>query len=256
MADPTLRPGQRHAKVLELKLLLIRSLNRAGIGPAQKKHLGMNHLSPVYNLKTVAAVKAYQKRYKLGADGIVGPKTWTKLRQTGKLIVPEKPVRIIPRSEWGADAAKGTPAKVQWDSNTTSWLHHTVTKAPRPSLRLKGAALVAQEKEHMRLLQDIAFKRGFSDISYSYVVFPSGNCYEGRGKEVLGAHTLGHNSDVGIALAGNYEEVFVTNLQHKNVLKLRNQLGVGKGAFNPHSDSYPTACPGKNAKAKFKKELN
>jgi N-acetylmuramoyl-L-alanine amidase len=33
----------------------------------------------IFGAKTEAAVKAYQKRHKLAADGIVGPQTWNTL---------------------------------------------------------------------------------------------------------------------------------------------------------------------------------
>ena len=63
----TLRKGSRGSEVKELQTVL--------------KNLGLYSLKidGVYGKGTAAAVKAYQRRNGLAADGIAGPKTLTKL---------------------------------------------------------------------------------------------------------------------------------------------------------------------------------
>lgn len=46
-------------------------------------------------------------------------------------------------------------------------------------------------------------ERGWSDIGYNYVIERSGDLKKGRSESILGAHTLGHNKDIGLCLCGN-----------------------------------------------------
>ncbi len=106
----------------------------------------------------------------------------------------------------------------------------------------------------MQQLQTIAFSRDFSDISYSYVVMPSGRVYAGRGAEILGAHTLGHNEAIGICLAGNYSTIPPTKAQVRAVAKLRQRLKFRFGSrlkMIAHRDVYATSCPGDAAVKAF-----
>lgn len=49
---------------------------------------------------------------------------------------------------------------------------------------------------------------GWGDVGYNWLVDPEGNLYEGRGKDVLGAHFCGTNSKTaGICLLGTYTDV-------------------------------------------------
>lgn len=45
-------------------------------------------------------------------------------------------------------------------------------------------------------------ERGWSDIGYHYVIERSGELKKGRKESKRGAHTLGHNSDIGLCLCG------------------------------------------------------
>jgi N-acetylmuramoyl-L-alanine amidase len=89
--------------------------------------------------------------------------------------------------------------------------------------------------------------RGYADIAYSYVIMPSGRVYVGRGFGVKGAHTLDHNSDVGICFAGTYtqripsDEAVAAFWQLKRHLRRRGVRGLGAV---PHRATFSTACPG------------
>lgn len=237
MALPIIMPGDSLRAVTYAKSLERRALLRAGNEAAAA---AINLKTRVYGQAAVAGIKILQKRYGLKPDGIIGPNTWAMLRKHGS-AVPQRTYYIRARRNWRAQRPLDAPVKTTWDKSTTFFLHHTVTKSPSNG--------VAGEEAAMRELQRIALARGFSDISYSYVVFPSGNIYEGRGKEVIGAHTLGYNKHVGTALCGNYETQKVTKAQEEAINWLRKKLGVGD--MKPHSDVYATACPGKNAVKTF-----
>jgi hypothetical protein len=150
--------------------------------------------------------------------------------------------KVIPRESWNASPAKA------WRSMTSThdgvFIHHSVSAAPTTK---------AGERAEMRNLQQIAFARGFSDISYSFVVFPSGRVYEGRGKNTEGAHTSGYNDTAyGLCAAGNYEGAKPTTALVKSLRWLRRKhLKLGNRPCRPHQAVYSTACPGRHLKARI-----
>lgn len=233
-----LKPGVVNAYVPRAKKLIKRHLISMGKGSLAKKITSGNKYGPA----AVEGVKLIQKKHGLDVDGVVGPKTWSILEKTS---APASPFKVISREAWQALPPKSRE-KTSWGGYTTVYLHHTVTKAPDEN------ASVEEEKACMRELQKIAFSRGFSDISYSYIIFKSGRVYEGRGFEVVGAHTYGHNTDIGVAFPGNYgKEDFVTKKQKSSLLKLRRRLGVLQGPLRAHCSVYNTSCPGENIKDAF-----
>lgn len=152
--------------------------------------------------------------------------------------------RVIKRAEWGAGAPKQSPSPM---SNTSEgiFVHHTVSNG--------GKMSPAEERAEMRNLQHIAWARGFNDISYSFIIFQSGRIYEGRGRGIEGAHTLGYNDTAyGVAAAGNYETAQPSKAMVKSYRWLRDHLKLRGRPIRPHSSVYATACPGKNLRAKIK----
>lgn len=77
---PTIRQGARSEVVTQLQTFLAKD--------------GSNlQIDGVFGSGTASAVRAFQKRYGLVVDGIVGPKTWTKLLEVAgniKISEPEK----------------------------------------------------------------------------------------------------------------------------------------------------------------------
>lgn len=146
---------------------------------------------------------------------------------------------VVSRSEWGAPPMSTAPMS---NANDGVFVHHTVAGSP---------GTVEGEKAEMHNLDRIARSRGFAGISYSYVIFQSGRIYEGRGKGVEGAHTIGYNdTSYGVAAAGNYEEATPTKAMIDAYRWLRRDyLGLGSKPVRPHSAVYATACPGKNLRA-------
>jgi N-acetylmuramoyl-L-alanine amidase-like protein len=123
------------------------------------------------------------------------------------------------------------------------WCHHSVT------------SVTGNPMADMRQLQQVAFSRKFSDVSYSYAIHPSGVVLEGRGLAV-GAHTAGRNSkSFGVCLIGDYSKRVVTDAQVDSIRQLVAHL-IERGALNPglyptgghrQAPGAATACPGEFA---------
>ena len=119
------------------------------------------------------------------------------------------------------------------------WIHHSVTNP------------TSSPAADARTIQQVAFGRGFSDISYSYLVHPDGTVLEGRGLRV-GAHTKGRNS-IALALCfiGNYSTRQPTDTQMESARWLIQHL-KDTGALKPdaplqghrQNPASPSECPG------------
>lgn len=125
------------------------------------------------------------------------------------------------------------------------FIHHSVTK------QLPITASTADEKEQMKLLDQIAHGRGFNGISYCWAIFPSSRAWEGRGFGIIEAGTEGHNtSGDSIVLAGNYSEFKPSDVLQKAVIALirkgqRDGFFVKSGLkVRPHRSVSQTSCPG------------
>lgn len=174
---------------------------------------------------------------------------------------------IITRKGWGADESLREPDFVYTNTVKAAFVHHTATGnsytcAEAPSV-LRG------------IYRYHVVSSGWRDIGYNFAIDKCGNIYEGRAggvtKAVLGAHTLGFNTDsMGIAVLGTYSSstppaAAVTAIAKLTAWKLGlfggNPLGkvlltsggsgkYEKGAkvtFNVisgHRDGFLTECPG------------
>lgn len=127
-----------------------------------------------------------------------------------------------------------------------TWIHHTGTKFTGRDR--------AEEARRMRAIQAFHMDdRGFSDIAYSWVIFPSGRIYQGRRWGRYGAHTYGHNSiSHGICFAGNFMRQRPTKAALESCRWLIDQGIERRKIAGPrrkqptggHRDVGQTACPG------------
>lgn len=160
-------------------------------------------------------------------------------------------MHIRSRRSWGAAKPRTEPTPVS-SLRTGFYVHHSVTAMPKDYRKLPRRKQLRAEKEHMRYLQDIAFGRGFSDISYNFVLFPSGRVYRGRGWGFLGAHNDGENTTtIGGCAVGNYDVAIPSRkLLDAYVALIKRGRRVGtlsrKCFIKGHRDSDSTACPGEN----------
>ncbi|MFI0164741.1 N-acetylmuramoyl-L-alanine amidase [Streptomyces sp. NPDC017095] len=182
--------------------------------------------------------------------------------------------RIVTRRGWGADESLRERGFVYTKKIKAAFVHHTAsgntyTCAQAPSV-IRGIY-----RYHVRSM-------GWRDIGYNFLADKCGTLYEGRAggvaKAVLGAHTLGFNTDsMGIAVIGTYGTArppgaAVTAVARLTAWKLglygvdpraKTQLTSGGGnlfakgrsvrlnVISGHRDGYATECPGKRLYAEL-----
>uniref|UniRef100_UPI0034E02E8E peptidoglycan recognition protein family protein n=1 Tax=Streptomyces flavofungini TaxID=68200 RepID=UPI0034E02E8E len=175
--------------------------------------------------------------------------------------------RIVTRKGWGADEKLREKNFAYTKTVKAAFLHHTAsgnnyTCAQAPSV------LRSIYRYHVR-------SSGWRDFGYNFAIDKCGNIYEGRAggvaKPVLGAHTLGFNTDTtGVAIIGSYgtknpPKAAVNAVSRLVAWKLglhgRNPSGTttlksaggnlykkGTNArlkvISGHRDGFATACPG------------
>lgn len=182
-------------------------------------------------------------------------------------------MQITSRAEWGARPPRTRLTAVSWERFRFLWAHHTVGNYVKPDygddatwlrkladaakypakkvaqwrmLAARNAAVkkqtVAAEIRAMQAIQRFhQFTRGWADIGYAFVVFPSGRVYEARGRH-RGAHCPGHNDEPSCAFAGDYTKVAPPPRALAAFDELRVHLGMS--GWRGHREGFATSCPG------------
>jgi len=142
------------------------------------------------------------------------------------------------RIDWGARPPRRAvcldPARVR-----SLFVHHTTGS---------GSSSVAWLRSIQNFHQAPApAGRGWADIAYSWLVDSAGVAWEGRGWELVGAHTAGHNSSaVGIAFLGDGRRP-VPPAALATIRALADEADARFGrqlARRSHRDVSATVCPG------------
>ncbi len=182
--------------------------------------------------------------------------------------------RITTRRGWGADEKLREKGFVYTKKVKAAFVHHSDTGN---NYRCSQAPSVIRGiyRYHVRSM-------GWRDLGYNFLVDKCGNIYEGRAggvsKPVLGAHTLGFNSNsMGIAVLGTYSSKKPSSAALKAIARLtawkvglygmnprgKTYLKSGGGNLYPkgrkvrlnvisgHRDGFATNCPGKKLYAKL-----
>lgn len=182
--------------------------------------------------------------------------------------------RIVTRHGWGADESLRSRGFGYAKKVKVAFVHHTATGN---NYRCSQAPSVIRGiyRYHVRSM-------GWRDIGYNFLVDKCGTLYEGRAggvaKPVLGAHTLGFNSNsVGIAVIGTYSRskpsskviralarltawklgLYGMNPRGKTYLKSAGGNLYQKGkkvrlnVISGHRDGFPTDCPGRKLYGKL-----
>lgn len=96
-------------------------------------------------------------------------------------------------------------------------------------------------------------KNGWSGIGYHYVIRKNGSIERGRPRDIVGAHTYGHNKkSIGINLVGNFEYAIPQKEQIESAAKVIAALChiynilPDESTILGHRDLNATLCPGKN----------
>ncbi|MEU9011477.1 N-acetylmuramoyl-L-alanine amidase [Streptomyces sp. NPDC048479] len=182
--------------------------------------------------------------------------------------------RIITRKGWGASESLREPGFVYTNSVKVAFVHHTATGN---SYTCEQAPSVLRSIYRYHVVSS-----GWRDFGYNFAVDKCGNIYEGRAggvaKPVLGAHTLGFNTDsMGIAVLGTYSlstppavavdavaqltawklGLYGIDPRGKSVLtsggsgKYEKGKNVSFNAISGHRDGFFTECPGSHLYARL-----
>jgi len=142
----------------------------------------------IFGVITEEAVIAYQKRHRLVADGIVGPKTWESLVTTNSVGRESRQeviegFRVLPTIKKSRRIIKEII------------IHCTATPEGRPYT----------VSDIRRWHKD----KGWSDIGYHYVVYLNGDVMVGRDVDIVGAHAAPKNNtySIGIVYVGGLENI-------------------------------------------------
>ncbi|MEU1460343.1 peptidoglycan recognition protein [Streptomyces sp. NPDC005727] len=181
---------------------------------------------------------------------------------------------IVTRRGWSADESLRGRGFVYTKKIKAAFVHHTST-GNNYSCSQAPSVIRGIYRYHVKSM-------GWRDIGYNFLVDKCGTIYEGRAggvtKAVLGAHTLGFNSNsMGIAVIGSYGSSKPSGAAVKAVAKLtawklglyganprgKTYLTSGGGNLYPkgksvrlnvisgHRDGFATDCPGKRLYSKL-----
>jgi hypothetical protein len=137
------------------------------------------------------------------ADATASPARPARVPEAAATVAyPRRPVpRLVTRAGWGANEAIVEHAPEYTGPVQVLFVHHTAT-GNGYSCGQSASIVRGIELYHVR-------SKGWNDIGYNFLVDKCGTLFEGRrggvDKPVLGAHTLGFNSDsAAIAVIGDY----------------------------------------------------
>lgn len=175
---------------------------------------------------------------------------------------------IVTRSGWGADESLRASGYVYTGPVKVVFVHHTDTG--------NGYSCADSPSVIRSIYQYHVVSNGWRDIGYNFLVDRCGTIYEGRAggvaRSVLGAHTLGFNTDSsGVAALGTYTTDSPPQAQVDGIIKIaawklglagRDAAGTATltsasdgsrypagtshtfNAISGHRDAFATDCPG------------
>ncbi|MFE9807718.1 peptidoglycan recognition protein [Streptomyces sp. NPDC005227] len=176
--------------------------------------------------------------------------------------------RIITRKGWGANEKLRERGFVYTKKVKAAFVHHTAS-GNNYSCSQVPSVIRSIYRYHV-------VSSGWRDIGYNFLVDKCGNIYEGRAggvaKAVLGAHTLGFNTNsMGIAVLGSFQNTKPTDASLKAIARLtawklglyggnprgktylksgggnlyRKGKNVRLNVISGHRDGFATECPGR-----------
>lgn len=194
----------------------------------------------VFGKKTETAVKEFQKANELSVDGVVGPKTWSKLGfETADEVTPGG--RTINKIILHCSA---TPEGEDYSIDSIDHSHKT----------RKFSYYTDPDTKEKRY------------IGYHYIILRDGTIVRCRPENVRGCHTSNHNYDsIGVCYIGGCPARSVkdwnkqgkdtrTEAQKSAIIKLVKELKSRycKAEVYGHRDFANKACPSFDARKEFK----
>ncbi|MFV0135635.1 peptidoglycan recognition protein [Streptomyces sp. HMX87] len=208
----------------------------------------------------------------LGIDALTGQPGQSGQQQAKPYVGPRP--RIVTRRGWGADESLREKKFAYTKKVKAAFVHHSATGN---NYRCSQAPSVIRG-----IYRYHAKSMGWRDIGYNFLIDKCGKIYEGRAggvaKPVLGAHTLGFNSNsMGIAVLGTYTSkkpsaaavravsrltawklgLYGMNPRGKTYLKSaggnlhRKGKKVRLNVISGHRDGFRTDCPGRKLYGKL-----
>jgi uncharacterized protein with LGFP repeats len=194
-------------------------------------------------------------------------------RQQAKPYIGPRP-SITTRRGWGANEKLREKKFVYTKKVKAAFVHHSAT-GNNYSCKQSPSVIRSIYRYHVNSM-------GWRDLGYNFLVDKCGKIYEGRAggvsKAVLGAHTLGFNSNsMGIAVLGTYGSKKPSSAAVKAVARLtawklglhgmnprgktylksgggnlyRKGKNVRLNVISGHRDGFATSCPGKKLYGKL-----
>ncbi|MFE0799724.1 peptidoglycan recognition protein [Streptomyces sp. NPDC058812] len=194
-------------------------------------------------------------------------------QQQAKPYVGPRP-SITTRRSWGANEKLREKKFVYTKKVKAAFVHHSAT-GNNYSCKQAPSVIRSIYRYHVNSM-------GWRDLGYNFLVDKCGKIYEGRAggvsKAVLGAHTLGFNSNsMGIAVLGTYGSKKPSSAAMKAVARLtawklglhgmnprgktylksgggnlyRKGKNVRLNVISGHRDGFATSCPGKKLYGKL-----
>ncbi|MFE4669329.1 peptidoglycan recognition protein [Streptomyces sp. NPDC056716] len=142
--------------------------------------------------------------------------------------------KIVTRKGWGADENLREKTFLYTNKVKAAFVHHTAT-GNNYTCAEASSVIRGIYRYHVGSM-------GWRDIGYNFLVDKCGNIYEGRAggvaKPVLGAHTLGFNTDsMGIAVIGSYSSTKPAGSAVTAVARL-SAWKLGLSGANPKGTTY------------------
>ncbi|MFF7314623.1 N-acetylmuramoyl-L-alanine amidase [Streptomyces sp. NPDC008137] len=194
-------------------------------------------------------------------------------RKRAKPYVGPRP-RIVTRRGWGANEGLRERKFVYTKKVKAAFVHHTAS-GNKYNCSQSPSLIRSIYRYHVKSM-------GWRDVGYNFLIDKCGKIYEGRAggvaRPVLGAHTLGFNSNsMGIAVIGSYGAkkpssaavkaiarvtawklgLYRMNPRGKTYLKSagsnlhRKGKKVRLNVISGHRDGFKTACPGRKLYGKL-----
>ena len=205
------------------------TIKKGSQGAAVKQLQSGLHLAQdgVFGRITDEAVRDFQRKNGLKADGIVGDATWEKILGSDGDILP---------------ALKTSKRKIK-----ELLIHCSATREGR------NYTVDNIRKWHK--------ERGFSDIGYHYVIYLDGSIHNGRDVNLVGAHCTNHNAhSIGVCYIGGCKTDGTspkdtrTDAQKAALLSLLKDLRKKYpfAKIHGHRDFANKACPSFDATNEYK----